>query len=224
MTHAETSDDLTIPDFLDASKKLTALVDRASKTLASAGNAAQILEAVEQIGTVYDDLKRHARLAKAKGAHDEIIAKVHRAQADILELEAQAKRRLADEYDAAQARGEVAERGKPVNVPDGNIKPTTADLGLSRKDIHEAREVRDAEDAEPGIVRRVVDEALAAGEEPTRAKVKRAVKAKSQRKRKPRQNFDGPIESQHDRDLAMLRGVWEATCESARAAFLQEIT
>jgi len=37
---------------------------------------------------------------------DELIAKVHRAQADALEIEATAKRRLADEYDVAQERGE----------------------------------------------------------------------------------------------------------------------
>lgn len=34
--------------------------------------------------------------------------------------------RLADEYDAAQERGEVATKGKPVNVPGENIKATAA--------------------------------------------------------------------------------------------------
>ncbi len=34
----------------------------------------------------------------------------HRAQADALEIEAMAKRRLADEYDAAQERGEVGQQ------------------------------------------------------------------------------------------------------------------
>jgi hypothetical protein len=38
-----------------------------------------------------------------------MAAAVHRAQADALEIEAKAKRRLADEYDAAQERGEVAD-------------------------------------------------------------------------------------------------------------------
>lgn len=58
----------------------------------------------------------------------------------------QAKRRLADEYDAAQERGEVAangQRGKAV--PDGNSLATVSDLGLTRKAIHEARQLRDAE-------------------------------------------------------------------------------
>jgi len=73
-------------------------------------------------------------------------------------------------------RGEAATVGKPVNVPNGNNKATTAEIGLSRKDIHEAREIRDAEQADPGIVRRVLDDALEAGEEPTKAAVHRAVR------------------------------------------------
>ena len=52
---------------------------------------------------------------------------------------------------------------------------TAADIGLSRKDIHEARIIRDAEKADPGVVRRTVDAAIAAGEEPSKAKVRRAV-------------------------------------------------
>jgi hypothetical protein len=67
-------------------------------------------------------------------------------------IQAQAKRRLADEYDAAQERGEVATVGKPINVPDGNNKPTTEELGFSRKDIHEARKTRDAEEAYPVVL------------------------------------------------------------------------
>ena len=118
----------------------------------------------------YDAAKTAGRIATARRAHDDIIATVHRAQADALEIEAMAKRRLADEYDAAQERGEVATVGQPSIVPVGNDKPATAaDLGLTRKDIHEARQIRDAERDDPGIVRRVLDERLERGEEPTKA-------------------------------------------------------
>lgn len=57
------------------------------------------------------------------------------AQADALDIEAQAKRRLADEYDAAQARGEVRRRGHGDNreIPGKKFKPTAADVGLSAK-------------------------------------------------------------------------------------------
>ncbi|GAA5058285.1 hypothetical protein GCM10023208_24620 [Erythrobacter westpacificensis] len=56
--------------------------------------------------------------------------------------------RLADEYDAAQERGEIGRQGKPVTVPDENgiVPATAADAGLTRKQIHEARQLRDAEE------------------------------------------------------------------------------
>ena len=66
---------------------------------------------------------------------------------DALEIEALAKRRLADEYDAAQERGEVSsQRRHPSHVPDENMRAASADLGLTRKDIYEARQIRDAEE------------------------------------------------------------------------------
>ena len=59
----------------------------------------------------------------------------------------QEKRRLADEYDAAQGRGEVASQY------DGCV-------GLTSKYVHEASIIRDAEQADPGIVRRALRAAL----------------------------------------------------------------
>lgn len=156
--------------------ELPALVDRARQVLENARSAAEVLEARDRASVAYDAAKKATRLAKAKGAHDELIAAGHRVQADALEIEARAKRRLADEYDAAQERGEVAKIGDNLpSVPKQNSKPTAADIGLSRKDIHEARIIRDAEVADPGIVRRTVDAAVAAGDEPSKAKVRRAV-------------------------------------------------
>src|SRR5690606_28803724 len=43
------------------------------------------------------------------------------------------------------------------------------------KDIHEARQIRDAEVAEPGIISRTIMERLHAGHEPTKAAVRQAV-------------------------------------------------
>jgi hypothetical protein len=65
-------------------------------------------------------------------------------------LKALAKRRLADEYDAAQERGEVAGHGGARNfkVRDDNLeRPTIPDIGLTKEQIHEARQIRDAEKA-----------------------------------------------------------------------------
>lgn len=155
---------------------LTTLIDRAAAALSGARNAAEVLEARDMASVAYDAAKKAARFGKAKRAHDDLISAVYRAQADALEIEAQAKRRLADEYDAAQERGEVQRHGGQGkrDVPFRNV-PSAADIGLSKKQIHEARIIRDAEAANPGIVREALDEALASGEEPTKARVKRAV-------------------------------------------------
>ena len=63
--------------------------------------------------------------------------------------------RLAEEYDAAQDRGEVASGSVRTDiVADHNdVRPATAaDLGIRRDEIHEARQFRDAERADPGII------------------------------------------------------------------------
>jgi hypothetical protein len=108
----------------------------------------------------YTSAKMAAPLAKAKKAHDDLIAAAFRAQADALEIEALASRRLADEYDAAQERGEIARHGETLrNGPDvpkrNGGKATAADVGLSRKEIHEARLIRDAEKVRPKLKREV---------------------------------------------------------------------
>lgn len=157
---------------------LPELIDRASRALAGARSSAEILEARDMASAVYTAAKSAARLAKAKGAHDALIAAAHRAQADALEIEAGAKRRLADEYDAAQERGDVASGrgpGRGVSILNGNTKATVTDIGLSSKEIHEARTIRDAEANDPGIIRRTLAEKLDAGEEPTKAALREAV-------------------------------------------------
>jgi hypothetical protein len=154
---------------------LTAIVNGTVNHLTSARSAAEILDGLRASSVAYAEVKAAGRMAKAKGAHDEFLSKVHRAQADLLDAEAAAKRRLADEYDAAQERGELA-TGRPKSVGDGNtFQATAADIGISRNDIHEARQFRDAEAVDPGITRRVLDERLAAGEEPTKAALREAV-------------------------------------------------
>ena len=140
---------------------------------------------------------------------------------DALVIEARAQCRLADEYDAAQERGEVAKLGGHLpkrNIPNGNTPPTVTDIGLTSKQVHEARIVRDADKAKPGIVRQVVEEKLKANEEPTRADVKRAVSPK------------GPKSAQHkhrnpeitpEKEQALAKAVLDQgkTLEEAVAEF-----
>jgi hypothetical protein len=182
------------------SQDLPSLIDRAASMLSGAKTAAEVLEAREVAGLAYDVAKRAARLQRAKSAHDDLIAATHRAQADALEIEAAAKRRLADEYDAAQARGDVATRqrnpGSVGHVGDHNMPPATAaDLGLRRDQIHEARQLRDAEAAEPGIVRRTLDDRLDRGDEPTRTALRKMVSEAAMRGLRPqrRANRRNPL-------------------------------
>lgn len=169
-----------------APDSLPALVDRASQALASARTSAEVLDARDMASVAYDAAKRAARLSKAKGAHDDLIAKAHRAQADALEIQAVAKRRLADEYDAAQERGEVATgREGSAGRFSGERPASASDIGLSRKEVHEARMIRDAERADPGIVRRTLDARLDSGQEPTKAAMREAVIAASERGNRP---------------------------------------
>ena len=154
------------------------LVDRAADTLARAVMAADVLDARDQAAFAYDASKTAARLLKAKGAHDDVVSAIYRTQADALEIESLAKRRLADEYDAARDRGEVASHGGGRNfkVSAENLETASlADIGLTGLQVFEARQIRNAMVRDPGIVRRTLDEALDAGSEPTKASLKRAI-------------------------------------------------
>ena len=89
---------MSVPTFIDqSSSSLPQLVDHAAAALTSARTAAEVLEAKDVASFAYDAAKRAARLANAKHAHDELIAAAHRAQAESLAIDSQAKRRLAAE-------------------------------------------------------------------------------------------------------------------------------
>lgn len=157
---------------------LPALIDRAAKALADAKDSAEVLEARDMARVAYDAAKSAGRLAKAKQAHDTVLSQVYRAQADALMIEARAKMRLAEEYDAAQERNEIASTGGDrTKIPEQNSAP------LSPKEIDpqlpkmafEGRQLLNAEKAEPGIAQRAVNAMLERGEEPTKAKLNREI-------------------------------------------------
>jgi hypothetical protein len=195
-------------------ESLPALVERAALHLASAKDSAEVLDARDMATVAYTAAKAASRLAKAKSAHSDLCAKARHAMADALEIEALANRRIADEYDAAQERGEVQPHGGQGkrDIPNENI-PSVSDIGLTAKEVHEAREIRDAEEANPGIVRRTLDDALEAGEEPTKAAVRRAVRRRPQ-----------PEPSLAGKQLANLRKAWREACPAVRQHFLTEVT
>lgn len=163
---------------------LTALVDRAAKLLSGVRTAAVVLEAREVAGAASDLAKRQARIERKRKARDEIVRAYERIQGDALEVRTQADTCLAVEYHAAQADGLVAKHGQrgssKKDLPDGKVfsRATAADLGLSHKEIHEARIISDAEKSEPGFTKRIIEEMLAAGHEPLRSRLLAAARRK----------------------------------------------
>ena len=166
-------------------ENLPKLLDRAARMLIEAKTHADVLEARDQANFIYSASKALSRIEKAKTAHDSLLVQVHRAQADALIIEAQAKMRLADEYDAAQEAGEVQKVGgdRVSIVANGNNGPaTTADLGLRRDEIHEARELRNFERNNPNEIKGVLHDMVERGEEPTKAALRRHINPKPKNK------------------------------------------
>ena len=202
-------------------QNLPELISRAAQALANAKTAAEVLDASKHAKAAYVAAKLASRLIDAKEAHDVVMAACHQVMADALVIETQTQCRLADEYDAAQERGEVAEHGGKrgnqfAKIPNENFgKPTTASIGLTNKQVHQARIVRDAEKRSPGKVKKVLDEQLKAGKEPTLAVVKRTVKeimepktdntsAKSKTKSAKQQQLD----DRNAKIIALADGGW----------------
>ena len=154
---------------------LPALIDRAASALASAKSSAEVLEARDYARVAYDAAKSAGRLAKAKNAHDRLLAEVYRMQGNALLIEARAKMRLAEEYDAAQDRGEVRKAGNSSNAEE---LTSAADIGLSHKDIFNSRKLADAEKQSPGIVQKAIDDMLERNFEPTKAGLEKYIDAR----------------------------------------------
>lgn len=92
-------------------------------------------------------------------------------QADALFIQGEAKVRLADEYDAAQERGEIPGHGQH-----GKEFPNQERVSfLSPKEIHEARKLRET----PAPVRHAaLNNIVARGDDPTHANLRRELEGK----------------------------------------------
>ncbi|MGY3609179.1 MULTISPECIES: hypothetical protein [unclassified Bradyrhizobium] len=85
-------------------------------------------------------------------------------------IEARAKIRLAEEYDAAKEAGEVQQHGGQGkrDIADQNI-PSAKDIDPALPKLaFEGRQLIAAEKADPGIAQRAINAILARVEEPTR--------------------------------------------------------
>lgn len=115
-------------------------------------------------------------MAQAQAAHDEVVAKFHRAQGDALEGKAMASKLYYEETQAAIARGELQGRGGDRRSEDFKVEGYNFENPTQHKQVaHEGKMIAEAEAVDPGIVRRVLDEKLDAGQEPTKAALREAV-------------------------------------------------
>ncbi|WP_245521770.1 hypothetical protein U8P68_10750 [Rhizobium ruizarguesonis] len=193
---------------VDASD-LVATVERARQLL----DDGDVMAARMIAAAAYDEAKAAAAFAKRFDAAEHLVAKARRLQADALLIEARAKIGLANEWDAAKERGHTL-KGRPKSVPGENAF-SAEDAGLSRKQIHDARKLRDAEAKEPGLVERAIEARLAQGFEPSRANLRAAVGTASASKEDRGDNFyQTPVEA--TRTLLAYESfsgtIWEPSC------------
>ena len=149
----------------------------------------------------------------AKAHLRESLEACHRIQAGALRIEIKAKMLLAEEWERAGAEGKTL-KGRPKSVPDENAF-TAAEAGLTRKELHEAKKLLDAERKQPGIAERAIAARLAQGLEPTRASLNHAIGTRSAPKAERGDNlYETPPEAMHVL-LALERfstTVWEPAC------------
>lgn len=121
-------------------------------------------------------LAQFARRAKAMAW----VEKSRKMQGDALLIEMLSKMQIAREWDLAQGAGEASKGGRPKKktVPEENGF-TSAEAGLSRKEILEGRQLLKAAEREPGLVERAIAARIEAGLEPSRRAVKHAIGTKT---------------------------------------------
>ncbi|PZR79125.1 MAG: hypothetical protein DI537_41405 [Stutzerimonas stutzeri] len=137
---------------------------------------------------LYDEAGAARNFAARMKASEDVIAHVQAIIGEALDIESYAKVALANEYDAAQAAGMVATRGRPKKVNGENLI-RLEDVGLSKGLIFDARKLRDAELQQPGLIREVIATRVAEGLIPTRANLRAAVGTASATKDERGDNF-----------------------------------
>lgn len=155
---------------------LPQLIDKATTALTNAKSSAEVLEARDLARVAYDAAKSALRIAKAKQAHDSLMVEVHTAQAHALSIRARAEMRLAEEWEAAQESGAANKNGGDRKSEiQGGLLISRKKIGFEGRLADEAIKLRDAEQANPGIVQRTINGFVERGEEPTKEAVYREI-------------------------------------------------
>ena len=144
----------------------------ANSLLSLIANAAAALEGARTLAETLSAMK----LAQAANELGRIAGAADDVRADCLRIMVLAQMRIAREYDAAKAKGEVAGHGRSAaeaKVRDADLSlPTTEEMGLDKRRIAEWRKMADAGEE---VVLGAIENALDEGREATAADVMRAV-------------------------------------------------
>ena len=198
---------------------LPGMIQKAAQALAASSDAAEVLE-VEDMADVIRTMGREAeRMAKAQAAHDEVVRAAHKAQGDALDIKAAASKRYYEMTKAAQAAGEILTRGGDrrsdvFKVSDQNFENPTKHKAVA----HFGKSVAEAEERDPGVVRRAIDGALDEGRAPSLAEVKRVINGREDIMERAAKE---EAALRDDRDFRALRKLWKASSEGAKSQFRQ---
>ncbi|WP_205908197.1 hypothetical protein [Rhizobium wuzhouense] len=151
------------------SSELVATIERARAHL----DAGDVQAALMLSSAAYAQAKAAGGYASRVKVSRDLIDKAKRMQADALKIESICYCRMADAVDEAQAKGAISKGGRPKTISDDKGF-RLEDVGLDSQRLHAARQIRDAERAEPGFIDRVVEARIEEGLDPSRASVKNA--------------------------------------------------
>lgn len=149
--------------------ELVETVERARALL----DAGDVEKALKLSSVAYDQAKAAAGSAERVKASRELVEKARRMQADALKIETMCYCAMADAVDEAQAKGQLSRGGRPETVQSED-RFSLEDVGVDKRRLHDARQLRNAVRAEPQFVERIVEARLSEGLEPSRAALKKA--------------------------------------------------
>lgn len=134
-------------------------------------DAGDVQKAMKLSTVTYDRAKAEADCAERVKASRELVDKARRMQAEAAKIEGICYVAMADAVDVAQASGKLS-RGRPEKVQSEDHF-TLEDVGIDKRRLHEARQIREAVRREPEFIERVVEARLSEGLEPSRAALKK---------------------------------------------------
>jgi urease gamma subunit len=193
------------------------LIERARACLGDGDlEAARLLSA-----RAYDTARQATAYAKRFEASEQLLRKAHVLQGEALLIEAEVQIAIADMIDAGQKAGLISKGGRPKGQNDNAQTVPGADLlhlddfRIAKQRLAEARALRDAERAEPGLAERAIRARLDDGQEPTRASLRAAIGTRSASKEERGDNFYQTPAEAIGALLALERFgpvVWEPAC------------